>query len=161
MTIYHYQIRDQFKSFLSRWNWELHATLTFSDNEHVTLTNAAHHVKRWLGKIRRNIKQSKFAAVIVISSPNRDIPHVHCLIVSDPRFRNSLLELSINVYESLWLETRKKLYDPQFTISMCNQWDQKTITRYVTRSKNITLWDADRWDIHIYRPNLLKQLEHI
>jgi len=150
IIIDYHNIRKGYADFLNDWNWELFCTLSF--NHKVDFSTAKKDVKRWLKNHKNVFRKIKYAALLLFSNPRNKTPHVHILMISDPRYPERLTDiypLLLQFIEYSWIKG---------TCRIEKVWDSRGISYYVTKMKNITLWDAERWDIDYYRPKLLVRL---
>lgn len=158
------QVRKEYETFLSRWDWELHITLSYF--RRVDSGYVFKDAKLLLKEVRRRIRNVRFAGVLIYSNYNIDHPHVHILLTSDKSYPKSLADLDL---VNLSKEFRKESLDwiecyfnqwksDEATCKVTKGWSNETICKYISKSKNITVWDADRWEFECYRPNLLMKL---
>ena len=158
------QMRKAYETFLSQWNWDLHITLSYF--RRVDSGYVFKDAKLLLKEARHRIRNIKFAGILIYSIYNKDNPHVHILLTSDKSYPKSLADLPlVNLSkdfrkESLdWIECYWELWKAdEATCRVTKGWSNEIICKYISKSKNITLWDPDRWDFEYYRFNLLMRL---
>jgi len=145
-------IRKGYAGFLNEWDWEVFCTLSF--NRYVDFNTASKQVKRWLrGKgMRTRLSNIKFACVLILSNPHNETPHVHMLMISDPRYPRRLTDISNRLFKFIVFS-----WD-HGSCKMEKVWDGEGISNYTARMKNITLWDPDRWEFQFFRPRLFGRL---
>ena len=171
MTIYpdiiidQQKIRTGYETLLSQWDWELHITLSYF--RRVDYGYVCRDAKILLNEARRKMSCVKFAGILIYSNYLGDNPHVHILLTSDKNFNNTLSDFDlINKTRDLrnrkhlgWIESDFEIWKGnEATCKVTRGWSNEVICKYMAKSKNITLWDADRWDIERYRPKLLDRL---
>jgi hypothetical protein len=164
------QVRQAYETLLSRWKWELHITLSYY--RRVDSRYVFRDAKFLLHKFRRKFPKIKFAAVLIYSIYQNNHPHVHILMTSDQSYPKTLSDLdwARNRKEGLgYTRYGKHILDrinllwescmsDKATCKVTKDWSNEIICSYIAKSKNITIWDADRWEFDYYRPNLLKRL---
>ena len=154
------QMRKAYETFLNQWNWELHITLSYY--RCVDSSYVLRDAKVLLNEARHRFRKIKFAAVLIYSIYLKDSPHAHILLTSDKNYPKSLGDLDwynfgtdnldwIDLYWQQWKAD-------EATCKVTKDWTNEIICSYIAKSKNITVWDADRWEFDYYRPNLLKKL---
>lgn len=151
MTDY-YKIKYGYAEFLNRFNWELH--FTFSFNRNLNLSAAQVEVRKYLKRTRHRFSKIKYAGIILATNPHNEVPHIHMLLTSDPRYPRRLTDISSTIIKFIGFSWDLGTCE----ITTCNQWENETISWYLTKRKNLPLHDPDRYEIYFYRPNLLKQL---
>lgn len=142
------KVRNKYTELLNEWQWELHATINFGRK--VQFGTATQYAKQWLHLIRREYKNLRFAAVLFVSNPHDDVPHVHILLISDPRYAMRLSDVPMKRLEKLCKEDCK--------ITSYREWSNDKISAYVSKEKNLHLYNPDKGGIDFFRPNLLKKL---
>jgi hypothetical protein len=146
------KIRSGYQELLNRWAWEVHMTFYFAN--YVDFGIAVKQVKQWIGFHKITFKCIKYAGLILLANPRYDSPHAHVLLTSDPNYPRTLSDIrpiSLNLLEHWWNKGSCK-------ITTFRDWDNHKITTYLTKEKNISLYNPDRWDIYFIRPNLLLRL---
>ena len=164
------QVREAYETLFSRWRWQLHITLSYyrrADSRYVF-----RDAKYLLKEMRSRFPRIKFAAVMIYSIYKNDNPHVHMLLTSDPSYPKTLCDLDSAGERKLSLSAMRRdkylldriniLWEScmsnKATCKITKDWSNEVICRYVEKPKNITTWDADRWEFEYYRPNLLNEL---
>ena len=89
------------------------------------------------------------AAILATTGTGRN--HVHVLILSDEKYPVTFDQLSVYSLEQRW----KNIGTIEMTTS--DEWDNDTITGYLTKKKNLNLHDSNSYDLSFYRPQILRQ----
>ena len=154
------KMRKAYEAFLNHWHWELHITLSYF--RRVDSRYAFRDAKVLLNEARHMFRNIKFTAILIYSIYLKDNPHVHILLTSDKNYPKSLSDLDYKPFgkDSLdWIDLYWQHWkEDEATCKVTKDWSNEIICRYISNSKNITVWDADRWEFDYYRPNLLKRL---
>ena len=145
------ELEINFAEFINQWDWELHVVLTFKQN--VSFNTAVKHAKPWLCKIKENNSEIKFGAILLTSRPTTNHPHIHCLMVSDPRYPKRLLDIPLAELERVW---------PYMChITTKDEWTNRVISNYFAKSHNFMPHRPNDWDFHYFRKNLMNQLKTV
>ena len=141
-------IAKKYKDFLNDWDWQCHLTLTFRRPHH--LHNAMKKARTFLNKIGRDNPTMKYTAAI-LGTKGTGRNHVHAIILCDQKRPITFQNISLFQLEQRWKQNG--------TIEMTTdkEWDNDTITGYLTKKKNLNLHNPDSYDLDFYRPQLLRQ----
>jgi hypothetical protein len=158
IIIQHHELRKALSEFLIRWNWEAHITLSFYRS--VDSGTAIKDTKFLLKYCKSKFKKMKVAGVILFAVSPAGSSHIHLLLTSDQRYPQTLGDHDWHSIKSptAWIEYYWR-YWKKGTCEITRGWRQKDICNYLSKPKNYSTWDADRWDVHWYRPELLKRLQ--
>jgi len=143
-------IRDTAKAysdFLDQWDWQLHMTLTFRRPLH--LQAAMKEARKYLNNLKRTQPKMKFSAVI-LGTKGHSRNHVHVLLLCDEKYPVTFKKIGIYPLLHHWTQGTA-------TVSDNSQWDNETITDYLTKRRNLNLNNPDSYDLDFYRPQLLRQ----
>jgi hypothetical protein len=146
------KIRNAYQNLFNRWHWELHLTFHFAN--YVDFGIATKQVKQWIRFHKDTFKGIKYAGLLLLTKGYSGNTHVHVLLTSDQSYRRTLSDInpvSLKLIEHWWTKGSCK-------ITTSKDWDNYTISRYLTKKKNLKLYNPDEWDLYYYRPNLLKKL---
>ena len=140
-------LANEHKDFLRQWEWEAHITLTFRRNQ--TLERARMQARTFLNRIKKEHPKMRFSAMIL---PTKGIEqnHVHIPLISDTGYPETFKDIHKMDIERHWTSGTIR-------ISTNDEWDNETITAYLTKKKNMDLNKPDSYDIDFFRPNLLKR----
>lgn len=116
------------------------------------LNAASRAVKQWLRDNRCRFRNIKHAGIIIVSNPHNEIPHVHMLMISDPCYPRRLQDI-----HKMKLKYAEYSWD-KGSCRILKVSDGAGISSYVSKMKNISLWDPDRWEFDYYRSSLLERL---
>jgi len=155
MMVYMNEIRKDYQDLINQWSWELHITFHFAN--YVDFGTATKQVKQWIKFHRSTFKGIKFAGLILLSNGHHDTPHAHVLLTSDqnyPRTLSDINPITLKLLERHWDIGSCK-------ITTCRDWSNETISKYLAKEKNISLYNPDNWDLEYYRPNVLKGLKKV
>lgn len=147
------EIRINYQNLINQWSWEIHITFHFAN--YVECGIATKQVKHWLKLHCNTFRGIKYAGLILLSNRHFDKPHVHALLTSDQSYPRTLFDINpitLKLLEGHWNKGSCK-------ITTCREWDNQTISRYLAKEKNISLYNPDNWDFDYYRPNVLKDLK--
>jgi len=159
------ELREAYRDFFREWDWDLHATLHFSKAFSPQVVDGMVR-KHFLDQIKRLYgKEIKLAGIFVIPvNQHTGIPHVHVLLISDHGWKMNFLNIDgkeLRRMENMWIESCE--------ITRKGQWDNETITSYLTNYKNFPInqsyWGSnndkiiDTWGPHPYKTARLEKLK--
>ena len=148
--MFNQEIRKGYEKFISGWNWELFATLTFPSEMKFSNETAFRRTTGWLKKINTEYPGIRFAGIIFYTSTYTDFRHVHCMLISDPSYPKRLRQIPPRELEALWKHSCQISRNNHRIVS---------IAEYIASIRNMNLYDQDRWDMQFYRKNLLYKLK--
>ena len=115
------------------------------------LTSAIASGKQWLNRIKQQVPNTRFGAVLFASNPKNENPHLHVLMISDPRYKRKLIDVPTHYLELICKENCR--------ITTQKEWSNDTITNYLAKEKNLHLNNPDQGAFDVFRINLLNELK--
>ncbi len=148
------KIANEYKDFLDQWQWQLHIVLSFRRLLH--LQTASKQAKAFLNQVKRAHPGMKFAGIILSSAGQDSRPHVHLLILSDNQYPVNFETSAIFKLRTYWNSNWRQ---GEAHVTDSGEWDNETISAYLSKKKNLNLSDPDSYDLDFFRPNVLRQLQ--
>jgi len=156
----HSRERKEFAEYLNQWKWDWHLTYRFYKYQD---QNAAFEFcSGILNYLRRALPTARFAGLMLYTNPDFDNPHVHTLLISDPRYPKTLLSSGWRTFgdpKSIAQIYLAHVNIGSYAITDSGRWSQEDVCRYLAKKKNFLLEKPDQWDIKAYRPALLEKLK--
>lgn len=149
-----HEVRQGYQDLFQRWNWDLFLTLTF--NSRVRMERAEKKV-RILFKLIKETCKVKFAALFLFAKVEQGSFHIHALIVFDKSFNKNL---DLTDFQTFFLNYLATHWKGQCSLSEYEGLSDRRIPKYLSKEKNISLFNPDNWDFGIYRKNLLERLRN-
>ena len=139
----------EYQNFLNEWEWNCHITLTFKHEP--DLSSALKQARKYLNKLKQDQHKMKFTAALLATNAHHRT-HVHILICCDERYPMTINNVGEFHIKRHWLQGTAR-------ITTSDEWENETITEYLTKRKNLNLHDPDSYNLDFYRPALLRQLQ--
>ena len=129
------------------WIW--HVTMQFQNG--TTAAQAEYVLKVWLKRLKE-AERLQIAGIAIFN--NQTIPHIHCLLTEQTTpYTKSLIDIDSTTYS-----ISREGGPASMVITSAIEWTSAA-ARYLTKEKNMALYQPDGWQLISIRPALLEKLK--